>query len=116
MERDAWISQMRKGLVDFCLLAALHRQDDYAYALIQRLGSEQGLVFSESTVYPALGRLQKEGLLVGYKRPSGDGPPRRYYTLSAEGRDRYVAMAAYWRDLREAVDALIASRGGTDDT
>jgi len=115
MERDAWVSQMRKGLVDFCLLAALHRREDYAYALIQRLDAEQGLVFSESTVYPALGRLQKEGLIVSYKGPPGDGPPRRYYKLSAEGHARYDAMSAHWRELRVAVDDLAGLRGNADD-
>lgn len=109
MQPDSWVSQMRKGLVEFCLLAALRQRDDYGYAIIERLNAERALVFSESTVYPALGRLTKEGLLRSYKGPATAGPPRRYYGLSDAGHARFLAMAAYWSDLRGAVDGLIES-------
>ncbi len=107
MSADSWVSQMRRGMVDFCLLAALRQREDYGYGIIERLNRSDALVFSESTIYPALGRMTKEGLLVSYRAPSADGPPRRYYALSPAGYDRFAAMAAYWRGLSEAIDALV---------
>ncbi len=107
MSADSWVSQMRRGMVDFCLLAVLREGEDYGYAIIERLNRAECLVFSESTVYPALGRMTREGLLVSYRAPSRDGPPRRYYALSPAGYERFAAMAAYWRELADAIDALV---------
>ena len=109
MQPDAWVTQMRKGLVDLCLLAALREKDDYGYAIIERLGRNPALVFSESTVYPALGRMAREGLLRTYRGQDGGGPARRYYTLSEDGHARYVAMAAYWSELSGAIEAIVAT-------
>ena len=109
VQSDKWVSQMRRGMVDFCLLAALRQRDDYGYAIIERLGENPALIFTESTVYPALARMTREGLLRSYRHHDGPGPPRRYYALSEDGHAQLQAMSAYWSEFNVAIDALLSA-------
>lgn len=102
----SWVAQMRKGLVEFCVLGALRDGEAYGYQLLQRLAQADCLAFSESTVYPILARLAEEGMVKVRVGPSPSGPPRRYYRLTAEGRARLAGMREYWDDICVAVEKL----------
>lgn len=101
-----WVAQVRKGLVEFCVLAALRDGEAYGYELLQKLGRAACLAISESTVYPILARLAEEGMVNVRTAPSPAGPPRRYYRLTPAGAARLESMRGYWAEVRDAVDAL----------
>ena len=98
---------MRKGLIELCVLAALREDEAYGYQILQRLSAVECLSVSESTVYPILARLAEEGFIKVRVAPSPSGPPRRYYRITQMGRTRLREMAAYWTEMRDAVDNLI---------
>lgn len=100
------VAQMRKGLVEFCVMAALSQGEAYGYQIVQRLGQADALSIGESTVYPILARLAVEGLVKVRVGPSPSGPPRRYYRLTNPGESRLAEMADYWRQTRRAIDTL----------
>jgi len=103
-----WVSQVRKGLVELCVLGALDGGEAYGYEILQRLAQAGNLAITESTVYPILARLAKEGVLAVRVAPSPSGPPRRYYHLTDAGRARLGEMRRYWCDLAAAVDGLLS--------
>ena len=102
----AWISQLRKGLVELLVLAALRREEVYGYQLLQRLAGMDGLALTESTLYPVLARLADDKLVAVRQVPSPAGPPRRYYRLTAAGQRRLEEMLAHWRQVNASIDAL----------
>lgn len=108
----AWVSQLRKGLVELLVLAALQRQEAYGYQLLQRLASVEGLALTESTLYPVLARLAEEKLVAVRQEPSPSGPPRRYYRLTPTGRARLNDMLAHWRQVNASIESLAEGRTG----
>lgn len=108
----AWVSQLRKGLVELLVLAALQRQEAYGYQLLQRLASVEGLALTESTLYPVLARLAEEKLVAVRQEPSPSGPPRRYYRLTPSGRARLNDMLAHWRQVNTSIESLAEGRTG----
>ena len=100
--------QMKKGLLDVCVLARLTRGDSYGYQLISDLSPV--IEVSESTLYPILKRLEGAGLLVTYSREHG-GRLRRYYRITDSGRLRVQEFDEDWKEL-EKVNRFI--RGGTE--
>jgi PadR family transcriptional regulator PadR len=104
----AWSSQLKKGLVELCVLAALKEGEAYGYQLLQRLALESLLATTESTLYPILSRLADEKLVAVRQAPSPSGPPRRYYRLTAQGREHLRQLSAYWGQLSSAVNKLLA--------
>jgi len=105
-----WLVQMRKGLVEPCVLAALREGEAYGYQILQRLGSGESLGISESTVYPVLARLAAQRLVRVRESPSPAGPPRRYYRLTSAGEARLVEMTACWRQMASVVNALLKEK------
>jgi PadR family transcriptional regulator PadR len=103
----AWITQLRKGLTELSVLAALQAGEAYGYELLQRLGGSDPLATTPATVYPVLARLTDAGLLAVREAPSPAGPPRRYYRLTAAGQAQLREMGAYWQELVTAVDRLM---------
>jgi len=103
-----WVSQLRKGLVELCVMGALADGEAYGYQILQRLSGAEHLATTESTVYPILVRMAKEDLVDVRVAPSPAGPPRRYYRLTDAGRTRLAEMRRYWQDLTAAVDALVS--------
>lgn len=102
-----WVVQLRKGLVELCVVAALSDGEAYGYQILQQLGQVEGLAITESTVYPILARLAREGLVKVRAAPSPSGPPRRYYRLTSLGRARLREMGEAWTDIEAAVNALL---------
>ena len=109
----AWISQLRKGLVELLVLAALRQQEAYGYQLLQRLSTLNGLTLTESTLYPVLARLADEKHVAVRQEPSPSGPPRRYYRLTPSGRARLTDMLTHWRQVNGSIENLI-NRKSTD--
>jgi PadR family transcriptional regulator PadR len=104
---SAWVTQLRKGMVELCVLATLRDAEAYGYQIVERLGRLGGLEVTESTVYPLLARLAREGLVRLRTAPSPAGPPRRYYRLTDAGRQRLEEMSRHWGELRESVNQLL---------
>jgi PadR family transcriptional regulator, regulatory protein PadR len=103
-----WASQMRKGLIELCVMAALRNGEAYGYQILQRLSQAEALTISESAVYPILARLAAEGMVKVREGPSPNGPPRRYYRLTALGEARLGEMAEQWRATRKAIDVFFS--------
>ena len=104
---DAWTTQLRKGLVELCVLRCLQQSgESYGYQILQLLSQIEGLNFSESTVYPVLARLTQEGLLKTRTAPSPTGPARRYYQLNSKGSERLSAIHSAWQSVSISVNRL----------
>ncbi len=104
----SWDTQLRKGLVELCVLEVLARKGEaYGYQILQTLSQTAEIDFGESTLYPALARLDRDGIIEARVADSKSGPPRRYYRLTDRGKDRLEAMRGGWRSLRSQVDRLI---------
>lgn len=101
------VSQLRRGVLQFCVLALLRDGERYAFELVRELCDAHGLVTSEGTIYPLLSRLRREGWVNTVWKESDSGPPRRYYTLTAKGRRALAEFAAEWGPFRTAVDNLL---------
>jgi PadR family transcriptional regulator PadR len=103
-----WVAQLRKGLVELCVMGTLRGGEAYGYEILQRLaGRADHLAVTESTVYPILARLAKEGLLQVRAAPSPHGPARRYYRLTPSGAQRLAQMDRHWCGLRDAVNRIV---------
>jgi PadR family transcriptional regulator, regulatory protein PadR len=102
------LSQLRRGVLEYCVLALLQDQQLYGFDLVRRLGDVDGLVTSEGTIYPLLSRLRREGWVTTTWAESTAGPPRRYYALTPAGRRALQEFSEQWRRFRAAVDHLLA--------
>ncbi len=106
-EQDSWISQIRKGVVEVAILGMLSRGEMYGSEVVAQLGERAELAISAGTVYPLLSRLKKGGLIESVWRESPVGPPRKYYSLTAEGRGELSGMATAWRSVSKGIDDLL---------
>ena len=104
---NSWETQLRKGLVDLAVLASIARGETYGYRIVEQLGALKGLEFTESTVYPVLTRLARDGALAIRMEPSPAGPPRRYYRLTTYGERRFRQMAESWKTISQSLSLLI---------
>ncbi|NBC82535.1 MAG: PadR family transcriptional regulator [Bacteroidetes bacterium] len=95
-------AQMRKGVLEFCILAILENQDLYASDIIKRL-KEARLIVVEGTLYPLLTRQKNAGLLTYRWEESSQGPPRKYYTLTDNGKEFLKELRHSWQSLIQAV-------------
>ncbi len=100
-------SQLRKGALEIIILGLLDSEPAYGGQLLERLTVEAGLEVSEGTAYPLLARLRKGGLVTTHWEESPAGPPRKVYTVSAQGRERMLALAAEWVELDNAVHTAL---------
>lgn len=102
-------TQMRKGILEYCILCIIARGEIYASDIIAELKRAQLLVV-EGTLYPLLTRLKNNGLLTYNWVESTSGPPRKYYVLSAEGRTVLEQLDKTWHELAFAVHTSIEGR------
>jgi PadR family transcriptional regulator, regulatory protein PadR len=105
--RDARRSQLLRGTLDLCLLAAVDEEPAYGYEMTKRLRARGLSIVGEGSIYPLLGRLERDGLVDTYRAASNGGPPRKYYRTSRKGRRVLAAGASEWRATRDAVDGLL---------
>ena len=100
-------SQLLRGVLDMCLLALISEEPSYGYEMVRKL-EQRGLeLVSEGTIYPLLSRLQRRGLVETYLTPSTGGPPRKYYRVTAHGRNVLGVWTSEWDDFRRSVDSVV---------
>ncbi len=104
---QAWVTQLRKGLVELSVMKVLDADEAYGYQILQQLNAVTRLKLTESTLYPVLARLARDGLVKVRTVPSPAGPPRRYYRLTSVGHARLKEMTSHWIGVRDAVDQLL---------
>ena len=109
------MTQLRKGALEFAVLNALNGDRLYGYDIVRLLRRYDGLMIADGTVYPILSRLKADGLVRATIEDSPDGPPRKYYELTRQGREALKEMNDAWESLVASVDGLrgAAHKAGT---
>src|SRR5690606_17993761 len=105
MNTDNTRAQMRKGILEYCILAVLSRNSCYAVDIINELKKSKVIVV-EGTLYPLLTRQKNAGLLSYRWEESSQGPPRKYYELTVEGRKYLSDLDRAWEELVESVNHI----------
>ena len=98
-------AQMRKGILEYCILAIISREDSYAPKIIAELNQAQMIVV-EGTLYPILTRQKNAGLLTYRWEESPQGPPRKYYMLTEKGREHLKMLDETWDELVEQIKKI----------
>ena len=101
--------QYKKGVLELCVLCMLAREDRYGFDLVSEIS--RSIAMSEGTIYPLLKRLRDEGNLTTFLRESSEGPPRKYYRLTEQGRALARSMKAEWEEFVRAVARIIQDEG-----
>ena len=96
---DNWTVQVKKGILELCILNALEKGERYGYDLVKGLVKIPGLAVPEGTLYPLLSRLRVQGLVKARLVESPEGPARKYYSLTAAGRKTAAMMNEYLETL-----------------
>jgi len=105
MNIDNAKAQMRKGILEYCILSILAKKDLYASDIIRAL-KENDLIVVEGTLYPLLTRQKNAGLLNYRWEESTQGPPRKYYSLTETGRDYLTELDESWDSLIKSVKSI----------
>jgi len=103
---DNWTVQVRKGLLEVCILNSLAARERYGYDLVKNLVAIPGLGMTEGTLYPLLSRLRVQGLITARLEESPAGPARKYYSLTKEGRKVMAEMNDYLETLNAGAGRL----------
>jgi PadR family transcriptional regulator PadR len=103
---ENWQVQVRKGLLELCVLNALREDRQYGYDIVKQLRMLDGLVIGEGTIYPILSRFRKQGLVESTIEESPDGPARKYYRLTPQGRKAVTLMNEVWDQIQRGVRVL----------
>ena len=107
MNLDKWKSQIVRGTLEYCILLMLDKKVYYGSEILQELSKYPIITSTESTVYPLLRRLQKENYLQSTWQESTEGlPPRKYYSLTPDGKNYLDAMNTEWENLLNAMSDL----------
>lgn len=107
MELSKWIAQTRKGTLELGILVLLRNRQRYGLEILEILEKRSGLFVTEGTLYPLMNRLKREGLLVSEWVESESGHPRKYYSLSKEGKKFVEQMIDYWKEFSTTLSRLI---------
>jgi PadR family transcriptional regulator, regulatory protein PadR len=106
---ENWTVQMRKGVLDLCILKALSTAEWYGYALVKSLVAVPGVGVAEGSIYPLLARLKRQGLVTTRLEESSEGPARKYYLATPAGRALAQEMELYFAEMTRGVAALQAA-------
>ncbi len=106
IEEENQKSQMRKGILEFCILLTISREKKYATDIINEL-KHADLIVVEGTLYPLLSRLRQSGLLTHTWEESPTGPPRKYYRLTPKGETALESLKETWTTLKDSINHLI---------
>lgn len=98
-------SQMRKGVLEYCILSILSKKEAYASSILEELKAANMIVV-EGTLYPLLIRQKNQGLLSYRWEESPQGPPRKYYVITEKGRGQLSEMDAAWNEMVESIQTL----------
>jgi len=110
------VAQLRRGVLEFCVLALLRDGERYAFELVSTLAEADGMVTSEGTLYPLLSRIRRDQVVETEWRESTAGPPRRYYRLTPAGRAALDAFTQEWVRFRTSVDSILTTGGPHDQS
>ncbi|ASS64725.1 MULTISPECIES: PadR family transcriptional regulator [unclassified Paenibacillus] len=111
MEISEWNSQVRRGILEFCILLLISGSPRYGYELVTLLNKWEPLAVTEGTLYPLLRRMLKENYLESFWQESESGPPRKYYSLTDDGRRLMHDMSAEWGKFAAAIHQIQLYRG-----
>jgi PadR family transcriptional regulator PadR len=101
------MTQMRRGTLEYCVLAMLGTDERYGFDLVKGLSAVDGMVTSEGTIYPLLTRLRRDGLVTTTWKESPSGPPRRYYRITPKGHKALKDFVEQWTRFRDGVDGFV---------
>src|ERR1700674_4867868 len=104
-------SQLLRGVLDLCLLAVMGEGSAYGYEMTKRLRGRGLSIVGEGSIYPLLGRLERDGLVETRRAASNGGPPRKYYSLSPQGGRALQVGISEWQAARDAVDGVLGVVG-----
>jgi PadR family transcriptional regulator PadR len=108
-------SQLLKGVLDMCLLSLIAEEPSYGYEMAAKLEDRGLRLVSEGSIYPALSRLQKTGMVEGYfVETDGSGPPRKYYRIGSAGRSHLAMWTGEWEALSTGVTSVLNGGFGND--
>ena len=97
--------QLKKGVLEMCVLALLSKGDNYAYEIASQMAEAVGM--GEGTIYPLMRRMQNDDLVTTYLQESASGPPRKYYKLTKAGAAALQAQRAEWDAFETAVAKIM---------
>jgi PadR family transcriptional regulator PadR len=103
---ENWTTQLRKGVLELCILNIIGRRRVYGYDIVKQLREVDALVVREGTIYPILSRLKRDGLVRTSLEESPEGPARKYYELTRRGEQQLSEMNSYWEELTSGIHAL----------
>lgn len=109
MKIDKTNVQMRKGVLELCVLSVISDQEVYTSDILLSLKEAQLLVV-EGTVYPLLTRLKNDGVLKYRWEESSSGPPRKYYSLTEQGKETLKSLTITWKQLTDSVNQLLKQK------
>ncbi|MBN2746230.1 MAG: PadR family transcriptional regulator [Bacteroidales bacterium] len=109
MNIEKTVAQMRKGVLELCILSILEHKEAYASDMISTMKDAE-LIIVEGTLYPLLTRLKNEGLLDYRWQESTGGPPRKYYTLTQLGKNTVAELKISWNDLVSSINKIIIQK------
>ncbi len=109
-------STLLHGFLDLCLLSLLADGDDYGMSLTQRLADAGLGAIPGGTLYPALLRLEKGGLVEARRRSSTSGPARKYFSLTPAGRTELLRRQGEWRSFRTALERVLDASAAANET
>ena len=107
MDLDNWIIQLRKGILELCILNLLNEKEYYGYNLVKKLVSIKKLEAREGSIYPLLSRLKEQNLVKTRLEESNEGPVRKYYSLTEEGREFTTLINEYYFCLNDEIMKLM---------
>lgn len=97
--------QFKKGVLELCVLSMLEKKDRYGYELVEEIS--KNIDMSEGTIYPLLRRLKDEGYFSTYLQESQEGPPRKYYKITDQGRSIKEELANEWTEFVKGVNNIV---------
>ncbi|MFL0249614.1 PadR family transcriptional regulator [Clostridium neuense] len=98
-------TQLKKGILELCVLAVLDKKDCYGYELVNEISKD--IEISDGTIYPILRRLSKEGYFTTYLQESTEGPPRKYYRLTELGKETRQKLTDEWENFVKKVNNIL---------
>ena len=114
-DKDRRVTQLRKGILELAVMGVLYHRRHYGYSLIRVLTENTSISLKEGTIYPILARLDRDGLVRSEWVESDQGPPRKYYALTLQGRHLFVELSQEFDSLISLVKRNWAGQTNVED-
>ena len=108
-------AQLNKGVLEGCVLKLLERDFLFSAEIVGKMRASGFADFSEGTLYPMLLRLEREGCFEVKRVPSPNGPPKKYYTLSAAGKMKLGIFFKQWQNIASCINAVFSGKNGKEN-